>query len=312
MRDQRYFLVVMDSSGRSLRRIGVSWKTVQLSVLSGLLLVMFLLSCIIHAMFSARPATQSQRIAKENREIRKVIKQLEQKLPPANAMAMRASQTFSQLWSKSGLGEEPRLAGSPQQATSPNSNEAKTRIEVEDSAELYSEDILRLQPQQLPAAFTQIETLGRELQRSLGETLEYFYDAQTLLLNTPSVRPVRTAWLSSSYGKRRDPMNGRWVMHKGLDIAGRMGTIIYAPADGIVIWTGRRGGYGITVVIDHGFGIQTHYAHLSDFLVSPGEHINRGDPIAKMGSTGKSTGPHLHYEVRSYGQPLDPRRFILD
>ena len=88
--------------------------------------------------------------------------------------------------------------------------------------------------------------------------------------------------------------------------------LVFAPADGKVIWTGVRGGYGQVVVLDHGWGLQTHFAHLSKYLVERGDQVKRGEPIAEMGNTGRSTGPHLHYEVRQDGFPTDPRNFILD
>jgi murein DD-endopeptidase MepM/ murein hydrolase activator NlpD len=87
---------------------------------------------------------------------------------------------------------------------------------------------------------------------------------------------------------------------------------ILAPADGMVIWLGGRGGYGKTVVLDHGYGVQSHFAHLNSYRVQLGQRVHRGEVIAEMGSTGISTGPHLHYEVRRHGRPLDPRNFILD
>ena len=101
-------------------------------------------------------------------------------------------------------------------------------------------------------------------------------------------------------------------MHKGVDLAGYTGMPISSPADGIIIWTGRRGGYGLTIVIDHGYGLQSHYAHLNRYLVKVGQRLRRGDIIAEMGSTGKSTGPHLHYEVRRNGEPVNPVHYILD
>lgn len=163
--------------------------------------------------------------------------------------------------------------------------------------------------------FQDIASLRRHmhhLETRLSERLEYFQDASELLAHTPSIRPTKTPWLTSSFGKRRDPMSGRWVMHKGLDLAGAIGLKVMAPADGVVIFVGRRGGYGQTVVVDHGFGLQTHFAHLSRFLVKRGASVRRGEAIAEMGNTGKSTGPHLHYEVRVHGSPIDPRPFILD
>jgi murein DD-endopeptidase MepM/ murein hydrolase activator NlpD len=100
-------------------------------------------------------------------------------------------------------------------------------------------------------------------------------------------------------------------MHQGLDLAGPVGTPVYAPAGGIVLtadWSGN--GYGLTITIDHGFGLVTRYAHLSEVLVEAGQTINRGDKIAKIGNTGRSTGPHLHFETVLGGVPVDPMVFI--
>jgi murein DD-endopeptidase MepM/ murein hydrolase activator NlpD len=100
-------------------------------------------------------------------------------------------------------------------------------------------------------------------------------------------------------------------MHKGLDFAAMIGTPIYAPADGVVSYAGREGGYGKIVSIDHGYGIVTRYAHNSRLLVKTGERVKRWQKIAEVGSTGRSSGPHLHYEVRVNGVPVDPENYIL-
>ena len=127
----------------------------------------------------------------------------------------------------------------------------------------------------------------------------------------PSLEPVKGTRFTSGYGVRSDPFKGRAAMHAGLDLAGPIGTPIYATADGTI---GRaewnNGGYGNLVEIDHGRGIQTRYGHLSKFVVSAGQHVKRGDLIALMGSTGRSTGSHLHYEVRIDGKPVNPIPFM--
>ena len=101
-------------------------------------------------------------------------------------------------------------------------------------------------------------------------------------------------------------------MHKGLDLGGYTGMPIIAPADGKVVYAGMRGGFGITVVLDHGYGVQTHFGHLSALHVEYGQNVRRGSIIGEMGNTGKSTGTHLHYEVRRWGLPLNPELFMLD
>ncbi|URD60611.1 M23 family metallopeptidase [Sphingomonas sp. KRR8] len=127
----------------------------------------------------------------------------------------------------------------------------------------------------------------------------------------PSDKPVRTAAFTSSYGVRSDPFQGRAAMHAGIDLAGPIGTPIYATADGTVETAGwNNGGYGNLIKIDHGRGIETRYGHLSQVLVHDGQRVKRGDLIARMGSTGRSTGSHLHYEVRIDGRAVNPIPFM--
>lgn len=127
----------------------------------------------------------------------------------------------------------------------------------------------------------------------------------------PLAHPVRAAHRRSSrFGYRRHPVTRRRDLHKGLDLAAPRGTPTFATAPGRVTYAGRMGGYGKVVRINHGFGFQTTYAHLSRIRVSVGEEVARGDQIGDIGSTGRSTGPHLHYEVRRHGRPIDPAKFI--
>ncbi len=127
----------------------------------------------------------------------------------------------------------------------------------------------------------------------------------------PSEKPVKTAAFTSGFGVRADPFQARAAMHPGIDLAGPMGTPIYATADGTVLRAGwNSGGYGNLVELDHGKGIATRYGHMSAILVSAGQHITRGQQIGRMGSTGRSTGSHLHYEVRIDGRPVNPIPFM--
>ena len=127
----------------------------------------------------------------------------------------------------------------------------------------------------------------------------------------PSDKPVKTAAFTSGYGIRSDPFQGRAAMHAGIDLSGPVGTPIYATADAIVLRSGwNSGGYGNLVELDHGRGINTRYGHLSAILVHPGQRVKRGDMIARMGSTGRSTGSHLHYEVRIDGRAVNPIPFM--
>jgi murein DD-endopeptidase MepM/ murein hydrolase activator NlpD len=130
------------------------------------------------------------------------------------------------------------------------------------------------------------------------------------VISIPSVQPVEKLAFTSNFGIRSDPFRGTAAMHAGVDIPGPVGTPVYATADGIIDRAERAGGYGNMVEVDHGKGIATRYGHLSKILVTSGEHIHRGQLIALMGSTGRSTGPHLHYEVRIDGHAVNPAPFL--
>lgn len=126
----------------------------------------------------------------------------------------------------------------------------------------------------------------------------------------PSMTPVASYRLTSTYGTRSDPFRGSRRMHNGIDMAGPIGTPIYATADGVVGRAQWVGGYGRYVEINHGGGMQTRYGHLSEYIVAPNQRVTRGQLIGRMGSTGRSTGSHLHYEVRIDGRPVNPVPFM--
>jgi murein DD-endopeptidase MepM/ murein hydrolase activator NlpD len=160
---------------------------------------------------------------------------------------------------------------------------------------------------------SRIEGLAIEVSRqynSLSELVDYFSGQEALLSATPSIWPAR-GFPTSEFGVRDDPYTGQPNMHLGVDMAGKIGTRVVSPASGVVIFSGDRGAYGNMIAIEHGRGIVTHYGHLQRTLVKVGETVERGQHIGALGNTGRSTGPHLHYEIRVNGVPVNPRRFIL-
>ncbi len=136
-------------------------------------------------------------------------------------------------------------------------------------------------------------------------------EANEKVRTTPSLRPVKVGFVSSRYGWRMDPMSGRRTMHRGLDYSARLGTPVHATADGVVTYSGVWQTYGNVVEVSHASGFVTRFAHLQRRLVQKGQRVTRGDVIGRVGSTGRSTFSHLHYEIEQGGERVDPIRYVL-
>ena len=131
------------------------------------------------------------------------------------------------------------------------------------------------------------------------------------LQSIPSIRPVNGGYINSGFGYRNDPFTSKPRFHYGQDITVSSGTNVYAPADGVVKYASRQGGFGKVIKLDHGYGYRTIFAHLSKFYVKWGQKVKRGDLIGKSGNTGRSAGPHLHYEVHRNGVPQNPLDYFF-
>ncbi|MDR2460620.1 MAG: peptidoglycan DD-metalloendopeptidase family protein [Deltaproteobacteria bacterium] len=156
-----------------------------------------------------------------------------------------------------------------------------------------------------------LEESAAATELALSELSAALLGSKELLSVTPYSNPVPAGRVSSTFGYRSSPFGGRLDFHRGLDLAAPVGTPVYAPADGTVLssdWS--KSGYGLMITIDHGYGLSTRYAHLSEALVTVGQKVTRGEMIAKVGSTGRSTGPHLHYETLLGEVNVDPQSFI--
>jgi murein DD-endopeptidase MepM/ murein hydrolase activator NlpD len=159
--------------------------------------------------------------------------------------------------------------------------------------------------------FGHLSEAARTEAESLNALVTHLENQQARLAATPSIVPTR-GWVTSGFGHRSSPFTGHREVHRGVDIAGRMGTPVIAPADGVVRYAKDRRALGNAISISHGYGIESLYGHLAEFRVKPGEKIRRGQVIALMGNTGRSTGPHLHYQVEVNGKPVNPHNYILD
>ena len=147
--------------------------------------------------------------------------------------------------------------------------------------------------------------------REKAQLYEFLEGQKSMLACTPSIWPAQ-GWATSGFGYRISPFTNQKEFHEGLDISARIGTEVIAPADGVVFEIGKTYGFGNLLIISHGYGIKTIYGHLSKTLVKKGQSIKRGDKIALIGNTGRTTGPHLHYEIQLNGVPVNPQNYILN
>jgi murein DD-endopeptidase MepM/ murein hydrolase activator NlpD len=170
---------------------------------------------------------------------------------------------------------------------------------------------LRAEYDRLDDRFSELNRETLYVEQMLQDQYELLSDQKAFLAALPTRKPA-VGYFTSGFGIRKAPIGGRVKMHEGLDIANRPGTPIKAPADGTVLFADSKSGYGQTVILDHGYGLETWYGHTRKILVKKGQVIRRGDSIALLGNTGRSTGPHVHYEVRVHGTPVDPLSYILE
>ncbi|MDH7498906.1 MAG: M23 family metallopeptidase [candidate division NC10 bacterium] len=198
------------------------------------------------------------------------------------------------------------------------SGSGETSMPLGGGGELESESLARsmkLEKEQLMAKMEKeialLEGAAKRQEARFSELKVFLENKKDRLSSTPSIWPVR-GWVTAGFGYRRSPFTGARQLHEGLDIAISAGTPVIAPGDGTVVFSGSMPGWGNVVVINHGYGYRTFFAHHSRNLVTPGRKVKRGETIALVGSTGHSTGPHLHYEVLVNGVPRDPLNYMID
>jgi murein DD-endopeptidase MepM/ murein hydrolase activator NlpD len=159
--------------------------------------------------------------------------------------------------------------------------------------------------------YTRIKDTVSNIEKNIHELDQFLLDKDSFLNSTPTILPA-DGWITSYFGQRISPYLKKLKMHEGLDVGAPYGTPVRSPADGIVTFSGEKAGFGKFVQVDHGYGIETIYAHNQSLSVKVGQKVKRGNLLAAVGNTGHSTGPHLHYEVRVNGIAVDPLYFILD
>ncbi len=286
---RRFTLMYIPDSGKQARRMLVSHRLF-FSALALLLLSTALTGWVVADYYRLQfDQQQFTRLLVENSEQRQQLRQLNRSLDGLRREVIVLS------------GTDARVRGS-------------LELSVEDSVALPVGIGGALDPS--PADMTELQQqindlrLAIDLRReSQEEVRDLLNDKHSLALATPSGWPTK-GWLTSYFGVRPSPYTGRRKMHEGLDIAANTGTRVNATADGVVVKATTEPGFGKVVMIDHGYGYRTVFGHNSKLLVKSGTRVKRGDKIAEVGNTGRSTGSHLHYEVRLNGVPVDPRKLL--
>ncbi len=301
-----YTLIVVSDHSQAVRKFRVprEWFR-RIAIGGGVLLVVALLS--VGHYFSLLGTSSENRVLKEeNAQLRSQILLVQEKVAHISATLDRVERFDAKLRSAVTQLQDPErsLAIGPVGVQ-------EAEAEGEPAPGAGRAPAVQENLSALPGRLSTLESEAGRQEASLRELQEYFDDQKSLLASMPSIWPTR-GWITSDFGVRLDPYSAERTMHRGLDIATPHGQSVLSPSDGTVVFSGTDGGYGKVLVIDHGYGVKTRYGHLSEVYVRPGDHVVRGAKVAGVGNTGRSTGPHLHYEVRVNGIPENPRKFILE
>jgi murein DD-endopeptidase MepM/ murein hydrolase activator NlpD len=309
--NKRFTLMIVPEAvhGR-VKRWQIPRKTLWALALVALASISGLMAVLVHYTYVVDQVFAAQALREENAKLRERLDAMNDKAKDVDGKLAHLRRFDEQLRVLSDLPESAAVvdfggARGGVAGGSANGDAAALAVELSgkdvDAAELR-DALLDSRLQGLAAEATRQMT-------SLAELVDHLQQRELVLRSTPSVAPAR-GLLTSGFGARSDPFTGSYAMHSGLDIAAPEGAEIIAPADGTIVFADEKGEYGNCVVVDHGRGIQTLFGHLKKYIVKPGEPVKRGQLIGYMGSTGRSTATHLHYEVRREGTPVNPRPYI--
>jgi murein DD-endopeptidase MepM/ murein hydrolase activator NlpD len=303
-RRRRYHIVILREDGKQYHNSVLSWFQVRkhLTFFSSLVggLLLGTAGFFVMATWHGNLVASNLQLARRELQLRKTVDNLAQKLDQTRSQISESERELARIEALArqqnlrvpqvvaGTGGSARPLFKPEPLSIP-SKDARVREVAQAIEDLHGEaNLVRNHTQGLSKVLIpHIESLAR----------------------TPSVWPAK-GFLTSRFGSRQDPFDGMPAIHEGVDISAPQGSSVVAPAEGIVVFTGWKNGYGNTIEISHGRGLLTRYAHLRGFLVKPGQKVKRWQKIGTVGSTGRSTGPHLHYEICQGGTPVNPLKFL--
>lgn len=342
MKNKTYTLILTSNRKGHVRSVTVAASALKLASAISIFVALVIVAASVDYVGLLIEGSENKRLKAENARLEKQFQLVESKLSTLESGLERIKTLTKKIQLitniededralKLSMGPMPRIEESYQQyeQTMSHGDHANSSPISEQSAENIRQDAIFTEQAPLDElrgelASTQLNSkasLSIRIDKAVNEAAlreqgviklqELLVERQSILNATPSIRPTR-GWFTSRFGYRVDPFTGQTVMHYGTDIAASPGTPVVAPADGIVSYVGYESGYGKIVAIDHGYGVRTRYGHNSQIYVQLGQKVNRRDVISAVGSTGRSSGPHLHYEVRINDVPVDPINYILD
>lgn len=326
----RYFtLLLVPEKTSAVKRVVIpAWVLKSGAVVFATIVLIFLVMIYNYGTVMSQ-VSENRELKFENRKLRQQVQVFENKISTIESTLDRVKTFTTRLKVITNLSDRDSLL----QTLNENPPDATTNIgdpepskTAKPASELTLSDWIRgegagsLSPdewalkrdfERLEDRLASVQNASLEVELSIQDQYELLVDQRAYLAALPTRRPA-VGYFTSGFGVRKSPIGGIVKMHEGTDITNAPGTTIRATADGVVLFSDTKAGYGRTVIIDHGYGIETWYGHAQRLVVKKGDRVRRGDTIALMGSSGRSTGPHVHYEVRVRGTPVDPRNYILE
>lgn len=249
-------------------------------------------------------------LRQQNEEMRAETARVEEKLANMEQVLNRAQRLASSLEAAVGISKKVMQKGIGPVADDDELPDVKKLTSFKKYELLSDAGEAGVSFNDLELKMDEVDDTIASVEMRLQQVYEFHQDKLAYWASIPSIWPVR-GWVTSDFGVRRGPRIGT-RFHEGIDIAASIGTPVYASGDGLITFAGYKHGLGKTIIIDHGFGVTTIYGHNSRLYVKEGQRVRRGMTIADVGRTGRSTGPHLHYQVEVDGVPVDPMRYIIE
>ena len=311
MSNRFYTILIIPENSSKPRQFQIPAWTVRASLVIFAILILIGITLLMDYRFVANQVFENRELQAENRKLRQDVQLYKNRMESVESSLQRIENFSARLKMITNLMDRDQLSqhldlplpnASTNLSFSSNTKATSTQAAATPTTATSTED----------ATFEKLSIQSLTLEQNLHDLYELLSDQKSFLNALPTKKPAEGAF-TSGFGVRVSPFgDGIEKMHEGLDVANAVGTPIHATAQATVVFAGKKSGYGQIVILDHGYGLETWYGHTSRMLVKPGQLVKRGQTIALIGNLGHSTGPHVHYEVRVHGIPVDPLSYILE